>query len=303
MALVGSDRARVKATIIVPAYNAADLLPRCLEGLCAQQTPAPYEVVVVDSSDDGSERLVRERFPAVGLVHLLQRALPGKARNEGVREARGEILCFTDADCLCPPGWLDRHLVLQEDWDVVGGSVENGNPESWVGWASYLLEFSGFTPSARQATADCLVTANISYKHSLFAEGGFPEDVWPGEDRIFHRRLAQRRPLFFDGQNHVSHVNRSGLRSLFAHQRRLGAAASTAWGRIGAHGLLLAVPELAAFTPMARMGLIAARLLRDTPAQLLRAALVAPVILAGAGVWAWAFWREAGRGIENVGRS
>jgi len=292
MPLVGSNRAKVKVSIIVPVYNAGDMLLRCLDGLCAQQTTATYEVIVVDSSSDGGEKLVREHFPAVRLVHFPERTLPGKARNEGVRMARGEILCFTDADCLCPPTWLERHLAIQENWDVVGGSVQNGNPESWVGWASYLLEFSGFTPSTRQATAECLVTANISYKRSLFAEGGFPEDIWPGEDRIFHELLARKRPLFFDGLNSINHINRSSLCSLFIHQRRLGAAASVAWKRIDAHRLLLAVPELAASTPLVRIGLIGARLMRDTPTQLLHAVSVAPLIMAGAGIWALAFWRE-----------
>jgi len=290
--LIRSTRGSPLATIIVPSFNSRITVGQCLGALVEQDCPEKFEIIVVDSSDDGTDKLIRGDFPGVRLIKLRDRTLPGRARNLGVEKARGEIVAFTDTDCIAPREWLRKHLKHHDEYDVVGGSIENQNPDSLVSWASYLLEFSGFTPSARRGPVDCLVTANISYKRNLFAGGGFPEDIWPGEDRIFHARLARDRQLFFDGSNPVGHVNRCRLNEMFDHQKRLGEAAASAWPQIDAHRSLLTIPELAAFTPPARIGLISARLLRDTPCLLLRAAPATPLILAGAGGWAWAFWRK-----------
>src|SRR5207244_1050179 len=72
----------------------------------ALATDVRFEIVVVDSSTDGTAELVAADFPAVRLVTAKERLYPGTARNAGIAEARGEILSFTDADCVVEPNWL-----------------------------------------------------------------------------------------------------------------------------------------------------------------------------------------------------
>lgn len=87
-------------TFIVPAYNARDYLPVCLEHLLAQRT-VPFEVVVVDDGSTDGTGDVLDRWAArddrIVAVHTANRG-QGPARNEGIRRARGTYLFFTDAD-------------------------------------------------------------------------------------------------------------------------------------------------------------------------------------------------------------
>src|SRR5262249_13620664 len=91
-------------SVVVPVADAGRL-PRCLEALARQTLdPSAYEVLVADNTPSEGTRRITEATPA---RHL---SAPGRgsyaARNAGVREAKGAIVAFTDADCAGPPGWL-----------------------------------------------------------------------------------------------------------------------------------------------------------------------------------------------------
>jgi hypothetical protein len=123
-----------RVSIIVPAYNAADTLPRCLDALCAQ-TLADIEVLVIDDgSTDGTAALLRER--AAQDSRLTARRLPENrgvsvARNEGLALARGAYIGFCDADDWVEPGMYEALLVAAE----AGGAQ--------VAFCPVVKEFSG----------------------------------------------------------------------------------------------------------------------------------------------------------------
>ena len=128
--------ARCKVSIVIPSYNSRKTLPLALEALQKQKTSVPFEIILVDSSTDGSADLVAARFPCVKLIRSEQRLYPGAGRNRGIREATGEILAFTDADCIADPGWVEAITLSHlSDIGAIGGVVENANPENAIGWA------------------------------------------------------------------------------------------------------------------------------------------------------------------------
>src|SRR5262245_1189505 len=94
----------VEISVIIPVAD-AERLPRCLDALASQTTdPSTYEVLVADNAP--SDRTFR--IVAATAARYLPAPGPGAyaARNAGVREAKGAIVAFTDADCVAPPGWL-----------------------------------------------------------------------------------------------------------------------------------------------------------------------------------------------------
>ena len=98
----------VRVSVIVPVYNRSDQLRQLLTALAQQSLPREwFEVMICD--DGSSEDLSRVLSETTGLqiVHLRQeRRGPGEARNLGLAHARGEILAFTDSDCLPGRDWL-----------------------------------------------------------------------------------------------------------------------------------------------------------------------------------------------------
>src|SRR6476646_11757769 len=89
-----------KVSVVVPVYNGEETIKTCVESLVGLDYPRDrFEVLIVDNkSTDGTRRVV-EKYP----VTLLQEAAVQSsyaARNLGVARSSGEIIAFTDADCV-----------------------------------------------------------------------------------------------------------------------------------------------------------------------------------------------------------
>jgi GT2 family glycosyltransferase len=233
----------VSVTVLIPAYNAAGTIRSALSSLLAQDFEEPYEIIVVDSSSDETPCIVSDEFPTVHLIHLDQQTDPGTARNLGIVQARGEIIACIDADCIAPFDWLKCMVAAQRaGHEVVGGTIENGNPDSLVAWAGYLGEFREWLPVGRARLVDHVPTCNISYHRSIFARfGGFPTRFYPQEDLLYHWRLSQHGvPIWFDPSIRVRHVHRSTWRAYAQHLRHIGRITAGVLKLTGEEGVFLA---------------------------------------------------------------
>jgi teichuronic acid biosynthesis glycosyltransferase TuaG len=102
-------------SVVIPAYNAERSIEACLASVVGQ-TLAPLEVLVVDdASCDGTGEVIRRfegRFAAAGVqltyMRLDHNSGPSAARNQGIREAKGEYIAFLDAD----DRWIDEKLAV-----------------------------------------------------------------------------------------------------------------------------------------------------------------------------------------------
>jgi GT2 family glycosyltransferase len=204
-----------------------------------QDWDRPYEVIVADSSTDGTPDLVRRSVPAVTLLHRESRMQSGTARNLGVSAAQGRILMFTDADCIVPPDWLRRlvaHHRRRPEYAAVGGSTANGNPESTVSWAGYLAEFNIHLPGEGPPYQTAHIpTNNVSYKRWVFERyGGFPgNEVIKHVDLLFNHMLHHRgEKLLYDPSISVAHSHRTELGAYLAHQREIGRGTVQAMRRL-----------------------------------------------------------------------
>jgi glycosyltransferase involved in cell wall biosynthesis len=114
-------------SVIVPAFNAAAYLRRCLEAVFASDGRS-YECIVVDDGSTDDSAAIAGRAGA-RVVRISEGPFgPAHARNRGAEAARGKILFFLDADIVLAPGALRRVATLfQERTDVaaVFGSYDN----------------------------------------------------------------------------------------------------------------------------------------------------------------------------------
>lgn len=113
-------------SIIIPVKDDAQRLERCLEALDQQTYGGDVEILVIDNgSSDHPERVV-DRFAR---ARFLREPAHGSyaARNAGLREAQGQVLAFTDSDCIPAPDWLEvgvRAIQAAGEDAFVGGRVE-----------------------------------------------------------------------------------------------------------------------------------------------------------------------------------
>lgn len=115
-------------SVIIPHLNQEDHLRIGLEALHAQRGIASsVEIIVVDNGSETLPEAICRVWPDVRLVSETIPG-PGPARNRGVREARGEILAFIDADCRADPGWLAaiEAAFADEQTQIIGGDVRVG---------------------------------------------------------------------------------------------------------------------------------------------------------------------------------
>ena len=97
-------------SVVIPAYNAMDHLPRALESALAQTRPAQEIVVVDDGSSDSTAEVARGYGAPVRLVSHAQNRGLSAARNTGVRAAHGRWIALLDADDVWYPPKLERQM-------------------------------------------------------------------------------------------------------------------------------------------------------------------------------------------------
>lgn len=133
-----TDHGPIAVSVIVCTYNRCDKLGRSLRAIVAALKRCHFgaEIVVVDNnSRDATEAVVgavAQDCP-VPLRYVVERSQGlSFARNRGIREAKGDIVAFTDDDCVVDPSWVEvvaREFAANPDVTLIGGRVDLYTPE------------------------------------------------------------------------------------------------------------------------------------------------------------------------------
>jgi GT2 family glycosyltransferase len=94
-----------RLSVIIPHWNAKDLLPVCLDALAAQTHPDVEVILVDNASSDGSQAFVKENYPSVKLLELPENRGFTGACNAGFESATGEFLALLNNDTEVVPDW------------------------------------------------------------------------------------------------------------------------------------------------------------------------------------------------------
>jgi GT2 family glycosyltransferase len=200
----------VRVSVVVPTRGRAEALARCRAAL-EVQTVAVDVVVVEDVEGRG----------------------PAWARNEGVRRARGEIVCFTDDDCEPEAGWVEALAapILAGKVGVATGPVAIGEgattpDRAWEAIVNYL-QVRAAAPGS--ASPGFVVTANLAARRSLLERLPFDESfpAAAGEDRDWGERAARAgaAPEFVPSAT-VNHRSGMGVGDFLRQQYRYGRGAA-----------------------------------------------------------------------------
>ena len=182
-------------SIIVPAFNAAATLDRCLTSLLEQSFPRDsYEVIVVDDGSTDQTAAIAGRYE-VQLIKQINRG-PAAARNAGAAICAGEIILFTDADCVPSGEWIEEMYNPFRDDAVVAvkGAYRTEQKEIVARFAQ--LEFEErFAILERAGHTDMVDTYSAGYRKKVFMDlKGFDTSfpVANNEDTELSYRLAAK---------------------------------------------------------------------------------------------------------------
>ena len=289
----GVDHAAIQVSVIIPAYRGAATIGACLESV-RKAIVGPHEIIVVESSGDGTADLVQSRFPDVTVIKSAFRLSSGAARNEGFRHARGRLWLCVDQDCLVPQDWMTRlvELLGRDGVGAAGGSIGVANPANLAGWCVYFLEFFSHFPSrGRTCDDNFLIGANSGWRPEAIGQEIFPDQTL-GEDLIASERIRQNGlTVLYDPSLTVQHHNRHGWAEFFRYCREMGAAAADSRTRLGGRAIdaLHRVPALAYGIPFLILPKIAWRLVSAPRGYLLMFLALFPCCVVGHFMWANAF--------------
>lgn len=177
--MMSKSKRGVHVSVVVPTFKRPEMLIRCLAALMAQDYDAQaYEIIIADDAACAETRQVVESWTqgktcpyprhTLRYVPVTGNHGPAAARNAGWRAATGEIIAFTDDDCIPAPGWLSTGMAAFTG-GVLGVSGRLIVPLEGVP--------TDYERNAAQLAHAEFVTANCFYRRScLEAIGGFDEN-------------------------------------------------------------------------------------------------------------------------------
>lgn len=213
-------------SVIIPVFNGEVGLACCLEALRNQSYPGDrFEVLVVDNGSSDNSVEVASGY---SFVKVVSEPKPGSyaARNTGIAEARGEVLAFTDSDCIPRRDWLEIGVAsLQEHQNVViVGNVSMFAKEAAHPSSVELYDMSVSFPQKNFAEKWKFgPTANlIAFKSTFDQVGIFDCDLKSCGDVQWGQRAFQAGfELKYVNEAVVDHPARSSIESLLSKVRRI----------------------------------------------------------------------------------
>ena len=176
-------------SIIVPVYNAASTLERCVRALM-NQTYQNIEIILVnDGSRDNSLEFCHRFAVEDTRIKVIDKPNGGvsSARNAGLDVASGEFIMFCDSDDWVEPNWCETMLSHYSPGNLVmcgyychfrtGEINANSSPAKLFPKNQYLqlLQLGAFAPWNK------LFSATVIHENGLH----FPSDISLGEDKLF----------------------------------------------------------------------------------------------------------------------
>ena len=190
----------MKVSVVIPTYNRVSLLGRALDSVLKQTRPPDEVIVVDDGSTDDTRARVAVNYPNVVYLPLPARAGVSRARNAGIKAARGEWIALLDSD----DEWLPRKLERQLEALRIEPSHRIAHTdEIWIRNGVRVNPMRKHRKYGGDIFRHCLPRCVISpssvlIHRSLFTDVGlFDESLTVCEDYDMWLRLCSRYPVLF----------------------------------------------------------------------------------------------------------
>lgn len=214
-------------SVVICAYNAERTMRACLKSLRKIDYPN-YEVIIVDDGSRDRTAEIAMNFPEFRLIRQPNKGL-SIARNVGMQAARGDLVAYTDSDCVVDPHWLTLivRAMGEGKFDGCGGPNYAPHEDQWM--AACVAASPGAPCHVLTADdrAEHLAGCNMVFrKAALLAIGGFdPQFTSAGDDvDVCWRMLDAGFSLGFCPAAFVWHFRRNTVKAYYGQQRGYGRA-------------------------------------------------------------------------------
>lgn len=214
-----------KISVVVAAYNSKRTIGETIEALLSQDWPKnKLEIIVVDDGSTDKTAEIVKNYPVKYLYQ--ENKGPATARNYGWRSARGEIICFTDSDCVPEKEWISKIINRYTSDDIagVGGSYDIINSDNLLARCVHEEIIQRHSRSPKQV--NYLGGFNVSYRRSVLEEvGGFDEsypDASAEDNELAYKVVKRGYKLIFEKDIKVGHYHPAKLSGYLKRQMKHG---------------------------------------------------------------------------------
>jgi len=162
---------RPAVSVVVPVYNGANTIAQTIERIL-KQSYRPAEILVVNDGSTDRTADVLNGFGEQIIAINKPNGGPASARNCGVKRAAGELIAFTDSDCLPVEEWLSRLIAGFDDDRIagVGGKIESAGNTA----LGEYVDFAGFLNPQPDGRGEIpyLITANACFRRDVLLRAG-----------------------------------------------------------------------------------------------------------------------------------
>lgn len=198
-------------SVIIPAYNAEKTIGQCLKALAEQSYPADsYEVIVVDDGSTDKTASLAQHY-AIRYIRQENQG-PAAARNNGVQQAKGQIVLFTDSDCVADFNWIKEMVRSFDEPEVMAAKGAYKTLQKSIVARFAQLEFEErFDMLKKVDSIDMVDTYAAGFRRDIFLKmGGFDTSfpVANNEDtELSYRMSSLSYRMVFNPQAIVYHLN------------------------------------------------------------------------------------------------
>ena len=207
-----------KVSVIVPVYNAEKTLEECIQSIFDLDYPKEKlePIFVNNASTDNTVQILKKYEDKIKILSENKRG-PAAARNKGLQNASGEIIAFTDSDCMVEKNWLENinPFFQDEKIGIIGGKILAKPPYNEV------EKFGEFIHDHNSAInlfkPPYVITMNWASRLSVLKEMNFfNEDFIRCEDvDLSHRIYMAGYKIVYAPEAIVYHRNEKTLHGLF----------------------------------------------------------------------------------------
>lgn len=201
-------------SVIIPAFNSRSTLGQAIEACLRQDYPKDrLEVIVVDDGSTDDTKEIAGHYPVIYIYQ--KKGGPGAARNAGWKRARGEMIFFTDADCIPEKNCLAimHKSICDKRVDAVAGSYGIKNTEYIT--ARCIHAEIMFRHLRMPDYINSFGTYNVLIKKSVLEDlSGFNEDYLTSsaeDSELSYRMLKRGYKVYFERKSIVFHFHEKDL--------------------------------------------------------------------------------------------
>lgn len=214
-------------SIIVPIFNAENFLLEFFKSLSNQECiNERVELLLIDNgSTDNSKDIIEEYIKMNQTFHIEYHYFDDvadsyAARNYGVRQSKGQILAFTDSDCVLEPNWIKNIIKFAKPGIIISGEVEIQVVDKENMWE--IFDSFAHLNNKENASKGKVATANLVVIKDDFIKNGYFVERFSGGDHEWSLRAKKSGfSIVYEDQIKVFHPSRKSFTEILKKSRRM----------------------------------------------------------------------------------